>query len=462
MTLFNSIASLFNDSVNLLLDRELRIGITGLSRGGKTALITSMINNVCQFSDPSSVTRLARFTPLRTGHLVYGGIAKNRDLAIPAFPYVEAMQALYSEPAQWPIQTDGISRITLELRVKDSRWYTTAAPRSIFVDLWDYPGEWLMDLMLLDLNYAEFSKSIRDRLAEFDKVVPATKWFTLGQKLDPNKPVNSLLLKGVIQQYTEWLKACRKHGFALLVPGRFILPGIYQGTQLLEFVPWVWGAPAHYKQESLYSTLEERYEAYKELVVHKFYKDCFSKLDRQIVLVDCLQALMGGRETFMDINDSFDVLLKHFNYGDTGLMSRLFAPKIDKVLFVATKADSVTHDQHANLLSLLQSMIQQACTRVRANGSHAEAMVLSSIRATQCNDFEQNGINTQILTTDYPEDGGYFPGSVPRIWTRENMEFFQQHFTLRALKPPRLAIGQAIPHLNLDLLFEYLFGDKIS
>ncbi len=49
-----------------------------------------------------------------------------------------------------------------------------------------------------------------------------------------------------------------------------------------------------------------------------------------------------------------------FRYGRSGLLSRLFAPKIDKVVFAATKADHVTPDQHVYMVSLLQQMIHPA------------------------------------------------------------------------------------------------------
>ena len=103
---------------------------------------------------------------------------------------------------------------------------------------------------------------------------------------------------------------------------------------------------------SLYAVLRERYNYYRDRIVRGFYRECFSRLDRQIVLVDCLKALRGGRETFYDINDAFDTLLSHFSYGNSSFLSRIFSPRIDRVLFAASKADHITNDQHQNLTAL--------------------------------------------------------------------------------------------------------------
>lgn len=458
MKLLTDITNAVNQKIDLLLDREIRIGITGLSRGGKTALITSLVNNICTFGDEGTANRLARFKAYEDAKICYGGLAQLRDLSVPTFPYYEAMTALTAENPSWPQATDGISELRLEIRYQDKRWFTNSSPRKLYLDLWDYPGEWLMDLMLLDLSYEEFSAEIKNRIGKIGAVVDSNSWIKAGCALDPHVKPNDSILKTVVALYTNWLKACKNQGFAMVVPGRFVLPGNLKGTPLLEFVPWVWNDVSNAEDGSLYAVLRDRFYAYKDLVVKKFYSECFSQLDRQIIVVDCLKALMGGRETFVDINDSFDVLLKHFNYGSTGIFSRLFAPKIDKVMFAATKADCITNDQHANLLSLLKSMLKQASLRVRADGSHCESMVLSAIKATNCMRYNEN---SQVLLTSYPEDLAFFPGSVPAQWTRANMEFFQNNFTLKSLLPPKIAIGEPLPSMNLDLLLHYIIGDKL-
>ncbi|HBO38826.1 MAG TPA: hypothetical protein DD638_09205, partial [Pasteurellaceae bacterium] len=44
--MFNSIQKEFNQIINRGLDRTLRLAVTGLSRSGKTAFITSLVNQL--------------------------------------------------------------------------------------------------------------------------------------------------------------------------------------------------------------------------------------------------------------------------------------------------------------------------------------------------------------------------------------------------------------------------------
>ena len=110
--------------------------------------------------------------------------------------------------------------------------------------------------------------------------------------------------------------------------------------------------------------LRSRYIEYKEQVVKVFYHQHFLRFDRQIVLADCLTPLNAcsdnsGSESFADLQLAIDMILESYSYGKSGLFSRLFSPKIDKLLFAATKADHVTSDQHAPMVSLLNQLIYQ-------------------------------------------------------------------------------------------------------
>ena len=109
--------------------------------------------------------------------------------------------------------------------------------------------------------------------------------------------------------------------------------------------------------------LRDRFNYYCEKVVKGFYKNHFLRFDRQIVLVDCLQPLNSGPQAFNDMRLALTQLMQSFHYGQRTLFRRLFSPVIDKLLFAATKADHVTVDQHANMVSLLQQLIQDAAKR---------------------------------------------------------------------------------------------------
>lgn len=461
MGIIDDLTGAIGRGINLMMDREIRLGVTGLSRGGKTAFITSLVNILSTFGEVGTAERLPRFTAYEAKNISYGGLARPRDLKVAAFPYLRACDSLFAETPAWPEPTSGISEIRLELVYEKKDLLSFSRKGRLYIDIWDYPGEWLMDLMLLKLSYAEFSDRIRKRTATLSAVTDVSSWLKAGAQLKAEAPVNVNDLHHVVRLYTDWLRESKDKGFAMVVPGRFVLPGDLEGAPILEFVPWVWDLPEGFGEGSLYRTMEERYDAYREKVVRKFYRECFSGLDRQVILIDCLRALMGGRETFMDINETFDVLMENFSYGGSSILGRLFSPKIDRVIFAATKADTVTMDQYANLLSLLRSMVKQAASRVRADGSNCEFMILSAIKAAKCMYAEHEGKRVQVLKTDYDDEPPFFPGSIPSGWSREGMEFFQKYFKMRELRPPKLNPGEPIPGINMDVLLQYILGDKM-
>ena len=64
-------------------------------------------------------------------------------------------------------------------------------------------------------------------------------------------------------------------------------------------------------------------------------------------------------ESFADLKMAMTMIMQSFSYGQSSLFSRLFSPKIDKLLFAATKADHVTPEQHKNLASLFDQLVYQ-------------------------------------------------------------------------------------------------------
>lgn len=147
------------------------------------------------------------------------------------------------------------------------------------------------------------------------------------------------------------------------------------GAPALQFFPWPdvdasgESKLAQADKHTNAGMLRERFNYYCEKVVKGFYKNHFLRFDRQIVLVDCLQPLNSGPQAFNDMRLALTQLMQSFHYGQRTLFRRLFSPVIDKLLFAATKADHVTIDQHANMVSLLQQLIQDAWQNAAFEGS---------------------------------------------------------------------------------------------
>ena len=78
----------FNSLVNRGVDRHLRLAVTGLSRSGKTAFITAMVN---QLLNLHAGARLPLLSAVRDERLLGGNSLQPRDFGLPRFPYDEGL-----------------------------------------------------------------------------------------------------------------------------------------------------------------------------------------------------------------------------------------------------------------------------------------------------------------------------------------------------------------------------------
>ena len=117
--------------------------------------------------------------------------------------------------------------------------------------------------------------------------------------------------------------------------------------------------------------MERRYEAYKNVVVRPFYREHFARLDRQIVLVDALAAFNAGPDAVKDLEGALAAILASFRTGRTSIVSALFRPRIDRILFAATKADHLHHANHDRLERFLSRMTERAIERAKFSGADA-------------------------------------------------------------------------------------------
>src|SRR6202007_3361577 len=124
-------------------------------------------------------------------------------------------------------------------------------------------------------------------------------------------------------------------------------------------------------------------EAYKGVVVRPFFRDHFARLDRQIVLVDALAAFNSGPEALHDLEAALAGILECFRMGRSTILSSLFRPRIDRVLFAATKADHLHHLSHDRLEAVLRRAVTRAVARAEATGAEIDVVALAAVRATR-------------------------------------------------------------------------------
>ena len=413
-----------------------RIGVTGLSRAGKTAFLTSAAANL--LARPSPRFALA---PLDAGD-------------VPRFDHAAHLAALAADPPGWPARTNTVSMLALTA----SKPQTLLPDRRIRLEFLDYPGEWLLDLPLLTLGYAEWSRATLRRL-EAPALAPMTREFLQFAGALPHKAkADEALAQAGAAMYRTMLGRLREFGMAYLQPGRHLMPAPGLEPPWMAFFPLVADGP-------LAALLARRYDAYVEAVRRDLASPLFANVDRLVVLADVLTALHDGAAAFADTSDALraaaGALRWRFSFADA--FSALFelrmpARIIDRVAFAATKADHVADRQRGNLAALMKTLAQ-----IPGEGITSAHFAIASVRCTEDFVWTLEGrpvsavrgrvLGQSVLTRSYP---GEVPDRPP------DAEFWQHPFlALPQFEPMRLRDGGAsgIPNIGMDALLAFLLGD---
>jgi len=465
-----------------------RLGVTGLSRAGKTVFVTALVRNLVLFRS------LPFFPAHAEGRIERVVLEPQPDDDVPRFRYEDHLDGFARERPVWPEGTKRVSQIRLAIdytpRSAMRRMLEPAFGRArLNVDIVDYPGEWLIDLAMLEQDFAAWSARAlaageaphrRDAVASFRDFVGS---------IDADAALDEAVAQKGAALYTDYLRASREKEPALstLGPGRFLMPGDLEGSPLLTFFPLPAGADAGSPKGSLRAAMERRYESYKTLVARPFWRNHFCRIDRQIVLFDALAALNSGPAALGDMSQAMTEVLKAFRPGASTLVSRMFQRRIDKILFVATKADHLHHTSHDRLEALARTMADAAIVRAEFAGAEVRSMAVAAIRATREAEAEIDGGSLPCIVGtprkgekvgdtvfDGETETALFPGDLPadpaRLIRGDEGELPAGAHDVRVLTflPPRLTLETpggkrpAPPHIRLDRAIDFLIGDKLA
>jgi len=159
------------------------------------------------------------------------------------------------------------------------------------------------------------------------------------------------------------------------------------------------------------------------------------------------------------------MIMESFQYGQSNLLSRLFSPKIDRLLFAATKADHVTPEQHGNLVSLLNKLVFQTKQRLSFDAITMKTIAIASVKATKVGKSQYQGRNIPVIKGRQLSNNQMitlFPGAVPA--SVPTLEYWQtQAFNYIAFAPIESAESdECLPHLRMDQTLQFLLGDKLK
>lgn len=470
--MFNSIQKELNQIINRGFDRTLRLAVTGLSRSGKTAFITSLINQLLAVNQASR-HHLPLFEAARNGSIIAVKRVPQQDLSVPRFDYEANLNDLSKQPPTWCQSTRGVSETRLAIRFQRQSGLLRHVKEygTLYLDIFDYPGEWLLDLPLLNLEFQQWSEEQR-QITQGTRTELAQSWLDEVKKLDLAAVANEDVLAKISQRYTDYLHQCKAQGMQFIQPGRFVLPGELEGAPALQFFPLLHLTEEQWrklkkeaKSNSYFALLNKRYDYYRNKVVKGFYEHYFSTFDRQVILADCLTPLNHSQQAFLEMQTGLNQLFKNFHYGKRNFLNRLFSPRIDKLMFIATKADHITGDQLPNLVSLMRQLVQEGGRHVAFEGIETEYTAIAAIRATKQVIVNQNGRQIKAIQGVRSKDKQsvtLYPGSVPSKLPSQEFWQKQPHFDFDSFEPQPLEPGETIPHLRMDAVLQFLLGDRFE
>ncbi|MDI6026812.1 YcjX family protein [Corticibacterium sp. UT-5YL-CI-8] len=472
----------FSGRATGLFSPTLRIGVTGLSRAGKTVFITSLVHNLIHGG------RLPLFEAQKSGRIAQARLEEQPDDAVPRFQYEDHVAALV-EDRIWPDSTRAISELRLTVEFESaSGWNRMFSSGKLSLDIVDYPGEWLLDLPLLAKSYATFSREAFELAQLPVRADLAQGWLALSATIDPDAPAEELAARKLAETFSAYLRACKedKRALSTLPPGRFLMPGDMEGSPALTFAPLP-KLSDRAKPGSLQAMMERRYEAYKTHVVRPFFREHITRLDRQIVLIDAMQAMNAGAEAVADLERALTEILACFRQGRGSVFTDLFSRRIDRLLIAATKADHLHHESHDKLQAIVRKLTDRAIKRADFSGAKVEVLAMAAVRATREGTVKQgrdvlpviigtplSGETIDGQSFDGDTETAIFPGDLPEkpdsIFqdlqpSAESADEAAIRFV--RFRPPRLertaeGVKLSLPHIRLDRALQFLIGDRLA
>src|SRR5690349_19106665 len=251
------------------------LAVTGLSRSGKTVFLTSLIHNL--LSSLHSPNRMPLFEVVGERRLIAASLESAGAHRLPRFPYASNIERMAASAPDWPARTVDISEIGLELRFSPANAVgrllseLTGSPAKVTVRIVDYPGEWLLDLPLLEQSFAEWSRATMALLRTGSRAAIAGDFLAFVGQHPAYEPASDEIAKQAHDLYCALLlKARDACGLTYLQPGRFLCRGT------LADAPYLWFAPIDIGSEgdapaahTLGALLAERFEAYKREAVSR-------------------------------------------------------------------------------------------------------------------------------------------------------------------------------------------------
>lgn len=456
------------ERANDVFHPTIRLGVTGLSQAGKTVFITALVHNLLESG------RLPLFKAARQGRIQRITIDQQPDATIPRFDYETSIDSFCND-RQWPQSTSRLSQLRISFYFDPQKTINKVFNRRRFtLELIDYPGEWLLDLTLLDKSYQYFSEKALATARASDRIPEAADFLATVNAINVNGEIDERTVKYLTAAYINYVKAQQagEQTLPLFAPGRFLIAGDYQGAPALTFCPLP-NLSDKIKPNTLAGLMQRRFEGYKKRIIQPFFQNYIAKLDRQIILIDALTAINGGSNATTLLRENLEDILSCFKIGRKNWLNQLFSHRISRILVAATKADHIHHSNHQRLQLLTTQLIESTTGRAQLDPKSLAGLAIAAIRTTREGVGKNNDVPFIIGTPmageeidgkqfDGNTEAGIFPGDLPDSLQEALAASGRGNLKFIRFRPPNCLHEKPLPHIRLDRAIDFLIGDYLQ
>jgi len=435
----------YTSTIKNLKLNNIKIAVTGLSRAGKSVFLTSLIDQLLHQD---------RIEGISLSNQAFKVTLKAPSSSVKRFDYYTLIDRLKNEHI-WPKGTDEISHTILEIESKSR--FSFMDNSKFNIELIDYPGEWLLDLSLLNIEFEDWSKKTLSWLKDIDDEL-AQEYLKMVYSLDKTAHGKDIELN-LHNKYKELLIHLKKEHYSQLTPGRFMIPSDLANDPILHF------APVDKDTKRLNKIFQERYNRYVNEVVRDIHLEHFKGFKRQIVLIDVVEALQNGYKCYSDMKAGLRTMLHLYDYKNKNFFAKWFSPSINRVIFVASKADLVASSQHANFSMLLDDMIDDIRREMDISHIKTDTQIIASLKSTVTIEKKYEGMKLSFVRGILEEDSllhDIYPGEMPSKFPSKE-EWNRDNYGYKSFLPPKKSYrdNESLEHINMDKLIKKLIGDLL-
>ena len=131
------------------------------------------------------------FDAAAQGRVLRAYLEPQPDDQVPRFDFETHLADLTASPPRWPESTRRISQLRIALEYEPQKfWKRQLGYDRLNIDIVDYPGEWLLDLPLLRLDYRDWSDAALAQSRAGERKRAAQEWHAALAATDPAAPAD--------------------------------------------------------------------------------------------------------------------------------------------------------------------------------------------------------------------------------------------------------------------------------